>query len=359
MRLENLKKHLVQEGYQAAAIVPGANFLYLTSLPMHTSERVTLAIIPVEGDPFVICPKLEAEKIFRVTGWKVYPWTDEEGPAGAAKNAFTDSKLAGATIACEFLQMRLLEQDLILNSLDNVKITNIDYILEGMRASKDEDEVALMRKAVICVEKALEGAQKVMKPGITEAQVSKLLSEIIAEYGGTGGGTVISGERGCLPHAITSERAMEVGEMVIIDIVARYQGYTADITRTFAIGDPNPELEKIYNIVYEAQKFCRENALVGMTGEQIDALCRDYITQAGYGEFFIHRTGHGLGLETHEAPYVVKGNQRPFTKGTTFTIEPGIYVPGLGGVRIEDDAYMVDEGVLSLTGFPRELIVLK
>ena len=359
-RLETLKKTLMHEGFDAAVIMPGTNLFYLTSLNMHTSERVTIAVIPVSGEPFVVAPLLEAEKVRRITGWPtVYGWADEEGPFHAIEKSFNEHGLKGKNLACEYLLMRLLEYTQIKRALNqDVVIGNADPILEGMRSSKDADEVALMEKAVICVEEALAAAQKMMKPGVRENEVSQLISDTIAAHGGVGGGSVISGERGCLPHAITSDKPLEDGDFVIIDTVARYQGYAADITRTFAIGTPNEELKKIYDIVYAAQKHCRENAKPGMTGEEIDALCRDYITAAGYGEYFIHRTGHGLGLEVHEAPYVVKGNTRPFTVGTTFTIEPGIYVPGLGGVRIEDDAFLVEGGMRSLTNFPRELIVL-
>jgi Xaa-Pro aminopeptidase len=360
-RVETLKKLMLEAKLDAAVIVPGPNFFYLTGLTMHLSERITMAVFPVQGEAFVICPKLEAEKIRRITGIeKTYPWADEDGPQKAAHLAFKESNLSGKNIACEYRATRLLEWDLILKALENkVKINPLDAILNQMRTVKDEQEIAFMEKAVLCVEEALKAAQTFMKPGVKELEIAALLESTIQKFGGSGGGSVISGERGCLPHAITSDKALAVGETVILDIVAKYKGYTADITRTFAIGKLPDELSKIYQIVLEAQTYARAHSKPGMTGEELDALARDKITEAGYGEYFIHRSGHGLGLETHEEPYVVKGNQVPFVVGNAFTIEPGIYVPGLGGVRIEDDAVMIPGGVKILTHYPRELIVLE
>lgn len=359
-RVETMKQKMSAVGLDAAVIVPGPNFFYLTGLTMHLSERITMTVYPVSGEPFVICPKLEAEKIRRITGIeKTYPWSDEEGPMGAARQAFAESGLSETTIGCEYRATRLLEWDLILQALQQkVTIRPLDDILNQMRTVKDEEEIALIEKAVICVEEALKAAQAMMKPGVKESEVAGLLERTIRQFGGSGGGSVISGERGCLPHAITSDKELTNGETVILDIVAKYSGYTADITRTFAIGELSPEMKRVYETVLHAQAFARTHSKPGMTGEELDALARDKITEAGYGEYFIHRTGHGLGLETHEEPYVVKGNRVPFEVGNVFTIEPGIYVPGLGGVRIEDDAVMVPGGVRILTGYPRELIVL-
>lgn len=359
-RIETMKKRMQVAHLDAAVLVPGSNFFYLTGLTMHLSERITMAVIPVRGDAFVICPKLEAEKIRRITGIeKIYPWTDEEGPHQAAHQAFRESKLSGKNLACEYRATRLLEWDLILKALENqVQIKPLDDILNQMRTVKEEQEIASIEKAVVCVEEALKAAQAFMKPGVKEIEVAALLESTIQKFGGSGGGSVISGERGCLPHAITSDKALAEGETVILDIVAKYQGYTADITRTFAIGKLPDELKKIYHVVLEAQAYARAHSKPGMSGEELDALARDKITEAGYGEYFIHRLGHGLGLETHEEPYVVKGNKIPFVVGNVFTIEPGIYVPGLGGVRIEDDAVMIPGGVRILTHYPRELIEL-
>ncbi|MCE5195752.1 MAG: Xaa-Pro peptidase family protein [Negativicutes bacterium] len=359
-RLEKLRFLLQQSGFDAALIVPGSNFFYLTGLTMNLSERVTMAVFPVQGEPFVVCPQLEAEKIRRITGIvQIFTWTDEEGPQKACEAAFHASHLAGKVIACEYRSTRLLEWDLILTAMNHqVSIRALDPILNQMRSVKEEEEISLICKAVICVEEALKAAQATMRPGVTELEVAALLEKTIRAFGGSGGGSVISGERGCLPHAITSDKALAEGETVILDIVAKYQGYTADITRTFAIGELSAELKKIYRIVQEAQEFARQNSKPGMTGEELDALARDQITAAGYGAYFIHRSGHGLGLDTHEEPYLVKGNQIPFAIGNVFTIEPGIYLPGLGGVRIEDDAVMTAGGARILTGFSRDLITL-
>jgi Xaa-Pro dipeptidase len=166
---------------------------------------------------------------------------------------------------------------------------------------------------------------------------------------------VLAGANSALPHGETGDYAMRDGDMVICDIGATYRGYNGDITRTFAVGKPTPQMAKVYAAVYDANRAACRAARPEVTGEQLDWIARDAITRAGFGEYFTHRTGHGLGLEIHEEPYIVQGAAEPLKPGMVFTIEPGIYIPGVGGVRIEDDLALTEDGCVVLTAFPREL----
>jgi Xaa-Pro aminopeptidase len=169
---------------------------------------------------------------------------------------------------------------------------------------------------------------------------------------------VASGYRGAMPHGMASDKIIETGEMVTFDIGCFYKGYSSDLTRTVAIGNVDPKMLEIYDIVYQAQKLAVEKAKAGMTGAELDSICRDYITEKGYGEYFKHTTGHGLGLDVHEAPRVSQANDKPLELHACVTIEPGIYITGLGGVRIEDDVILLEDGCLILNEAPKELIKL-
>jgi Xaa-Pro aminopeptidase len=165
---------------------------------------------------------------------------------------------------------------------------------------------------------------------------------------------VASGPRSAIPHANTTDRTIEDGDPVWIDIVVFYEGYVADITRSCFAGKPTKEMRAVYQAVYEAQERGRTLARPGMTGAEIDALCRDHIERAGFGPYFTHRTGHGIGLDVHEEPYIVKSNKIPLAADMAFTVEPGVYLPGKGGVRIEDDVILTESGSRTLTSCPRE-----
>ena len=169
---------------------------------------------------------------------------------------------------------------------------------------------------------------------------------------------VASGPNSANPHAVPSERILQTGDLLLFDWGARYEGYCSDITRTFAIGEIDPELRKIYDLVNQANSSGRETGKPGLQAGDVDRAARSIITQGGYGEFFTHRTGHGLGMESHEPPYMFAENNLSLEEGMVYTVEPGIYLPGKGGVRIEDDMVITAGGCLSLTDFPRELAIL-
>ncbi len=235
-------------------------------------------------------------------------------------------------------------------------------LVESLRISKTKDEIKLMKKACEITDQALEYVLDFVKPGVVERDLEILLKNKMIELGADSYWPrfiVASGERGAMPHGMASDKVIKEGELVTFDIGCFYKGYSSDMTRTVAIGKIDTKLKQIYDIVYEAQKRGVEAAKAGMTGRELDSICRDYITGAGYGEYFKHGTGHGLGLDVHEDPRVNQANDKPLEVGACVTIEPGIYISGLGGVRIEDDIILTEDGCIILNEFPKELITIK
>lgn len=234
-------------------------------------------------------------------------------------------------------------------------------LVEKLRLIKDEREIELIRKAVHIADQTFDHILKILKPGMTEREVANELEWTMRKLGATSSSfdiIVASGARSALPHGVASEKVIEEGDLVTLDFGAVYQGYVSDLTRTVAIGEPHPKLREIYGICLEAQKRGVAHIKAGMTGREADALCREYIASHGYGDHFGHSTGHGIGLEIHEGPTLSPRNETILQAGMIVTVEPGIYIPGLGGVRIEDDVLIKEDGNEVLSRSPKELICI-
>jgi Xaa-Pro dipeptidase len=239
----------------------------------------------------------------------------------------------------------------------------IEPWLPRLRMYKDKNEIACMQQAIAIAESAMQRLldQEAIQPGRTELEIAADLRIEMLRDGGQGEAfspIVVAGSNSASPHASPSDRPLVEGDLVTIDWGTTYQGYRSDITRTFVLGSPTPEIMQIYDTVLAANRAGRLAVRPGVPAQEVDRAARRAITLAGYGEYFIHRTGHGLGLETHEPPYIVEGNLALLESGMTFTVEPGIYVPGVGGVRIEDDMVVTETGAESLTSMDRELLCL-
>lgn len=242
------------------------------------------------------------------------------------------------------------------------ELSPTNNLVESLRITKQEYEIELLKKACEITDQALEYVLDFVKPGVKESDLEILLKNKMIDLGADSTWErfiVASGPRGAMPHGMASDKLIQDGELVTFDIGCLYKGYSSDMTRTVAVGDISVEMKQIYDIVYEAQKRGVEAAKAGMTGKELDSVCRNYIAGAGYGEYFKHGTGHGLGLDVHEGPRVSQANVKPLEVGACVTIEPGIYISGLGGVRIEDDVILTEDGCIILNKFPKELIVIK
>jgi len=357
-----LQQQLEQKGLDCLALVPGANLFYLTGISFHLSERPIVALFPVDAPAAIVLPALEAPKLAPLSdALQAYPYTDQEGPAAAFQQACAALELAQARIGVEGLRMRVMEARLLERYAPDCQLIPADEVTETLRVTKDAGEVAQMRRAVAVVEAALRAVLTQIRPGMTEREVAGLLM-VETLRGGSEGmpfePIVVAGPNAASPHAVPTDRPIRPGETVVIDCGAIVGGYVSDITRTVALGGLPEEMVRVYEVVHRANEAGRAAVRPGRAAQDVDRAARAVIREAGYGDFFIHRIGHGLGLEVHEPPYIVEGNRQPLQAGMTFTVEPGIYLPGRGGVRIEDDMLVTPEGAETLTTFPRELMVL-
>lgn len=249
----------------------------------------------------------------------------------------------------------------LTNNLENVEFVNVSTELLKLRAVKTESEIELIRKAIHIAEEAFKKTLEIVKPGITEKEVAAYLEYQMKILGGdkfSFDTIVASGWRGALPHGIASEKKIEKGELVVVDWGAYYKGYTSDLTRVFCIGEPSEEAKKVHEIVYTAQEKAISIARAGLTGAEIDRAAREHITNEGYGEYFGHSLGHGIGLEVHEEPRLSYSNKEKLPVNSVVTVEPGIYLPGKFGVRIEDDILLTENGCEVLSSLPRKIFIV-
>jgi len=242
-----------------------------------------------------------------------------------------------------------------------IELVPVSESVEKLRLIKSNEEIKILEEAAKIADHAFDHILTYIKPGLTEIAVMNELEFFMRKQGATSSSfdiIVASGLRSALPHGVASEKVIETGDFVTLDFGAYYKGYCSDITRTIAVGEPSDKLKEIYNIVLEAQLRGVNGIKAGLTGREADALTRDYITEKGYGEYFGHSTGHGIGLEIHEAPGLAFRSDTVLEPGMAVTVEPGIYIPGIGGVRIEDDIIVTSEGNEVITKSPKELIIL-
>jgi Xaa-Pro dipeptidase len=255
--------------------------------------------------------------------------------------------------------LRLLEYRYLINAAPEANFIAAESVIAALRLRKDSNEIMAMRKAAEIAQNALLTVIPMIKIGVTERQIAAELTLQLLRKGSDSEipfiPIVSGGPNSANPHATPSDRPLANGDLLVIDWGASFTGYYSDITRTFEIGEVNAEEQRICQYVLEANRAGRDAVCPGVTCNQVDQAARTVIEQSGYGKFFTHRTGHGLGMEGHEEPYIRSGNAFKLETGMTFTIEPGIYLPGRNGVRIEDDVLVTEQGGESLTNLPREV----
>lgn len=253
------------------------------------------------------------------------------------------------------------EYEKLAEGLHPVRLVATSEWVERLRWVKEPEEIELIRRAAAIADEAFRHVLTILRPGLRERDVAAELEYKMRQLGASGPAfdtIVASGPRSALPHGVAGERVLAAGDLVTLDFGARFQGYCSDLTRTVALGSVDGRLKEIYRIVLEAQELGLQNIRAGMTGREADAVVRGYISARGYGEAFGHATGHALGLDIHESPSLSKRCETVLEPGMVLTVEPGIYLPGLGGVRIEDDVLLTADGVEVLTGAPKHWIEL-
>ena len=367
-RQAKLAKIMPDANLDALVLNPGPSLTYLTGLHFHLSERPVVVIFTPDKSPAIVLPELETAKVKNLP----YPMTafpygeDPDSWQAAFQQAIqtagvTKGKIGVEPRALRVLELRLLEQA-AQRAAQRAEFVSAEASIAALRMYKDAPEIAAMRAAVDIAQGALQATFSKIKVGVTEREISAELSLQLLRHGSDPRlpffPIVSGGPNGANPHAVPSERPLASGDLLVIDYGANVDGYFSDITRTFAIGKVEPEFEHIAKIVLDANTAGRAAVRPGVTAGEVDRATRAVIAEAGYARYYTHRTGHGLGLEGHEEPYIRGDSDLPLEAGMTFTIEPGIYLPDRAGVRIEDDVVVTPDGVESLTTLPRELITL-
>ena len=352
LRVEKLRKKMQEENLDSFLITSPYNLRYLTNFTGTTG----LAVITLEKAFFITDFRYTEQAAAQAQGFEIIKNVGpifEEVADLVQKEGLRELGFEETTVS--FLEYSVLEE------IIDAQLIPISGMIEELREIKDEEEIAIIEKACSIADLAYDHILKMIQPGMTEIEVANQLDFYMRSLGASGVSfetIVASGLRSAMPHGVASKKIIEQGDLITIDFGCYYEGYVSDMTRTFAIGDPGEQLKEIYQIVLEAQLAVLEVAKPGVTGKQLDAVARDYITKHGYGEAFGHSTGHGIGLEIHEGPNVSVRAEKQFVPGNIITDEPVIYLPGIGGVRIEDDLLITSDGNRVLTHSPKELIIL-
>lgn len=352
---------LQSTGLDGMILNPGPSLVYMTGLHFHLSERPVVVILLPDSPAIIVLPELEQEKLKQLP-FEIQAFPYGEDPAQwemAFKSTTRAASLAGKRIGVEPRQLRFLEFRLLSDASPRTHFLSAEAGVAELRMVKDTNELSAMRRAVDIAQNALNATLPGFKLGMSERE---LASELTLQLFRAGcdpevqfAPIVSAGPNSANPHATPSARKLSIGDLLVIDWGASYDGYYSDITRTFAIGKLDPVFTKIGKVVLAANEAGRNVVTPGVAAQVVDQAARDVINSAGYGNYFTHRTGHGLGMEVHEGPYIRSGNPQVLESGMTFTIEPGIYISGKNGVRIEDNVAVTTSGVECLTSLPREI----
>ena len=347
-------------GLTGLVITPGYDLRYLTGSRAQTFERLTALVLPASGEATVVVPRLELASLkgsaIAELGLTVRDWVDGDDPYQLVSAALGGAPAATA-VTDSMPALHLLPLADVLGVLP-VLATDV---LRKLRMVKEECEIDALRKAGSAIDRVHARVPEFLIPGRTEADVATDIAEAIVAEGHSQVAFIIvgSGPHGADPHHSYSDRELQAGDIVVVDIGGAYEpGYHSDSTRTYSIGDPGPDVAQQYSVLQRAQRAALEAVRPGVTAEQVDAAARDVLAEAGLAEFFVHRTGHGIGLSVHEEPYIIAGNDLPLAAGMAFSVEPGIYFPGHWGARIEDIVIVTEDGALSVNSRPHDLIVV-
>ena len=360
-RLEKLNASLQSSGLDAVVLNPGPTLKYLTGLSFHLMERPVVLFAAVGKEPAIVLPELEMLKLAQLP-FKAEAFAYGENPdewEKAFRGAAQALDLDGKKIGVEPRAMRLLEFRYVKAGASEADFPDASDALAALRVRKDEKEIAAMREAVKIAQRGLEATLPLIKIGMTEQELAAELVVQLLRHGSEPelpfSPIVSGGPNSANPHASPGTRKLQAGDLLVVDWGAGYEGYISDLTRTFAVGQVDAEYQKIHKIVQQANAAGRAAGKPGIACAEVDKAARAVIEEAGYGKYFTHRTGHGIGMEGHEDPYMRGDNLQLLEPGMTYTVEPGIYLPERNGVRIEDNMVVTADGVESLSDMPREI----
>jgi Xaa-Pro aminopeptidase len=358
-RIERTRAVMAERGIDWLLLGPSADLFYLTGYDAHISERLNLLVLPVEGEAALVVPTLEAPRVGAASELApLQVWDDHERPAELVAQAIGDLADERVAVGDQLWSAFLLR---IQAEVHGGIWEEAGPLLRVLRMVKDEVELAAMDKAARLTDEAWEefiGAGPLS--GLTERQALKRLVDLTEQRGLTNmWGICASGPASASPHHATSDRTIEQGDAVIFDWGGAIDGYYSDVTRTVHVGEPEAEFREIYDLVRKANQATLDAVRPGVPCEELDRTARSMFEAAGYGEAFLHRVGHGLGLEVHEEPYLVAGNDLPLAAGMVFSDEPGLYFEGRFGARVEDAVVCTADGGRRLNEATRELVVME
>ncbi len=348
------------EGFDGLLIAPGPDLAYFADyLPVATTERITLLVVPAEGEPAMLVPVLEHDSAAETRAggaFRLVDWADgEDEYAAAARLLRPDGRyvLSDALWAMHLLGLQ--------ERLPEARFAAVSQALPMLRAVKEPEEIERLAAAGAAADATYEEIVRLPFAGRTERQVAADLDRLLREHGHSQVDFTIvaSGPNGANPHHEPGDRVIQEGDTVVLDFGGLLDGYGSDTTRTVHVGEPGAEEREVHEIVRRAQQAAFEAVAVGVPCQEIDRVARAIIAEAGYGDRFIHRVGHGIGVTTHEPPYLVEGEERPLEAGMCFSIEPGVYLPGRFGVRIEDIVVATEDGGRRLNTTGHELRIVQ
>lgn len=358
-RIERVQALLRESGASVAVFAPTDQMRYLTGWAESGHERFLALLIPAEGEPAFVVPALNAPQAKRNPAGitDVIGWPDETGWQKSARKLFRRWKVkrGGLVIDDELDAVHLLGlQDLAPRS----RCTAAGPLMQTLREIKNADELQRLERSAELTDCVYEEALGQIRQGMTEVELQDVVAQAYKQRGTKPAFAIVCfGANAALPHHSSGDVRLKRGDVVILDIGCVLDDYYSDITRTFAFGTPKPKAVEVYSVVHRAYTAALEFGRPGVTGEAVDAAARKVIEEAGYGKYFIHRTGHGIGLSGHEPPNIVKGNTQPLRPGMCFSDEPGVYLPGRFGVRIENIVTVTDTGLRSLNAPPPDTLL--
>lgn len=361
-RLQKLMAWLKKENIDAAFITSPDNVFYLSGFRSEPHERLLGLAVFHEAEPFLICPSMETGDA-KNSGWnqEIIGYSDTERPWDMVEER-VKARLDHVRVwAVEKEHLNVERYEELMHRFSGTSFKAAEAILHELRMIKDSKEISLLRKACELADFAVMTGVNEIAEGKTELDIISAIEYEVKKKGVTGMSfdtMVLTGTNAASPHGTPGQTKIKKGDLVLFDLGVIYEGYCSDITRTVAFGDISPEQEKIYNTVLLAEETALKAVKPGVLAKDLDFAARNIIQKAGYGDYFPHRLGHGLGISVHEYPSMTGTNELAVKSGMVFTIEPGIYVPGVAGVRIEDDLLVTDTGVEVLTKYPKSLQII-
>jgi Xaa-Pro aminopeptidase len=358
-RLEALRKKMQATETDLVAIAPGSHMDWLLGFHPHPDERPCLLLVGKEKETFLM-PVLNAEGTREETEISFHTWADAVGPDAALQSALLEIDALGTRKVALDETMRADFALLLLGALPDAQHTFTAETIGALRMRKDSTEFKALKMNAGIADRAMQKAFASIKPGMTELELAAAIKEHFSSEGATPQFWIVGGGgNGAFPHHQTGARKLEEGDAVVIDIGGRKGGFPSDITRMAVVGRPPEAYGQIHTIVEKAVQAALKAAKPGVMAKEVDAAARNVIADAGYGEYFVHRTGHGLGIDIHEPPYITSTSETVLEEGMVFSIEPGIYMPGKFGLRLEEIVILREDGPEILSSLPRDVHVVR